>query len=246
MKLKPWIVAVATAVVVFGGIAVTAAFNLWRTESTKEPAKYATGEFAGQSDPGDIRGSYTFGDIESAFGVPAADLAKAFVLSDAEAATAAAFAVKSLEGRIEGVETDSVRWFVALVKGLPYTPEEGTLLPGPAISLLRAKGTLSPETLAAVEASRAQPDASHADPTTKESAAAATTASAEESTDRSIKGKTTFREILDWGVSKEALEKAIGGDMGAPGVAVRDYCTQKGIEFSTIRAELQTLIDEAE
>jgi len=31
MKLKPWMVAVATAVVIFGGIALTAAFNLWRT-----------------------------------------------------------------------------------------------------------------------------------------------------------------------------------------------------------------------
>jgi hypothetical protein len=240
MKLRPWMVAVATAVVIFGGIAATSAFNLWHTESTKEPAKYASGEFAGQSNPGDIRGSYTFGDIATAFGVPAADLAKAFVLSEAETANAAAFPVKSLEGRVEGVGTDSVRWFVALVKGLPYTPEEGTLLPGPAIGLLRQRGTLTEAALATVEASRAQADASQAETTTKEASAAT-----EESADRSIKGKTTFQEILDWGVSKEALEKALGVAMGAPAVAVRDYCTQKGIEFSTVRTELQKLVDAA-
>jgi len=49
MKLKSCIVAVIVVAVIFGGIAGSAALNLWRTTSNKQPAKIASGEFAGQN-----------------------------------------------------------------------------------------------------------------------------------------------------------------------------------------------------
>ena len=54
----------------------------WQTESTKEAAVFTSGEFAGQANPADIRGSYTFGDVEKNFGIPAALLAQAFGVVD--------------------------------------------------------------------------------------------------------------------------------------------------------------------
>ncbi|MGB8983706.1 MAG: hypothetical protein WCC12_17690, partial [Anaerolineales bacterium] len=52
-------------IIMFGGIAVSSALGWWQTESTKVPAAYTEGEFAGQANPADIRGSYTFGDISN-------------------------------------------------------------------------------------------------------------------------------------------------------------------------------------
>ncbi len=59
-------------VILFGGIAFTTAMGWWQTISSKEAATYTEGEFAGQSNPADIRGSYTFGDVEKNFGIPPA------------------------------------------------------------------------------------------------------------------------------------------------------------------------------
>jgi hypothetical protein len=124
------------------GIGGTIIFNLWQTTSSKVPATYTSGEFAGEFNPGDIRGSYSFGDIEEAFSVPVAGLAEAFGVEDSE--NPAALLCKGLEdmyGQVDNGEigTDSVRWFVALYTGLPYTPEEDTLLPFPALSVLQER-----------------------------------------------------------------------------------------------------------
>jgi hypothetical protein len=135
------IVPVVLAVFVIG-IGGTMIFNLWQTTSSKVPATYTEGEFAGEYNPADIRGSYSFGDIEEAFSVPVEALARAFAVADTE--DPAAFLCKSLEelyGEMDNGEigTDSVRWFVALFTGLPYTPEEDTLLPEAALPTLRGR-----------------------------------------------------------------------------------------------------------
>ena len=66
--------------ILFGGIFFSSLMGWWQTESTKEAATFTGGEFAGQANPADIRGSYTFGDVNKNFGVPLADLAVAFRL----------------------------------------------------------------------------------------------------------------------------------------------------------------------
>jgi pyruvate/2-oxoglutarate dehydrogenase complex dihydrolipoamide acyltransferase (E2) component len=273
------------------GIGGTMALNLWKTTATKEPAKFTSGELAGQSNPADIRGSYTFGDIAAAFPVPVDALAQAFGVKEGDPA---AFQCKQLETIYAGTEggeigTDSVRWFVALYAGLPYTPEDDSLLPAGALEVLAPR--LSPERLAEVKAKTvglaeaspaaatttvqvpaqapaapAAPKAPSAPaPTTQAQAPAAPTAPAsvaaaapaapaaapaatthtEETVVGEIKGKTTFGELTSWGVSKEAIEAALGMPMGKPGVSVRDYCIEKGVEFSTVRTALQTAVDAA-
>jgi hypothetical protein len=60
-----------------------------------------------------------------------------------------------------------------------------------------------------------------------------------------VKGNTTFGELLSWGVSKEAIEQALGLPIGKAGVTVRDYCIENGIEFSTVKDALQRAADQA-
>ena len=80
MTLNSKSLAVIILVVLFGGILFSTAMGWWQTTSTKVAANFTEGEFAGQANPADIRGSYTFGDVEKNFGVPASLLAEAFAI----------------------------------------------------------------------------------------------------------------------------------------------------------------------
>ncbi|NLI92027.1 MAG: hypothetical protein GX434_07390 [Peptococcaceae bacterium] len=150
MKMKPSILSLIIFLVIFGTVGVTAALDLWKTTNTKQPAQYQSGELAGQNNPADIRGSYTFADINKAFGIPIEDLGKAFGVKDSN--QYAAFQCKQLEtiyaplaAQGKEVGTGSVRLFVALYKGLPIALDDGTYLPKSAVEILLGKGSLSPE-----------------------------------------------------------------------------------------------------
>ncbi len=244
------IVPIVLAVFIIG-IGGTMIFNLWQTKSSKIPATYTSGEFAGEYNPADIRGSYSFGDIEEAFAVPVKALATAFAVADTE--NPAAFLCKSLEdiyGEVENGEvgTDSVRWFVALYTGLPYTPEQDTLLPSASISVLQER--LSEAELEAVRAktvSLSVPgEAAAGDQEVEQEAAESAVAQTHTETEAGeVKGKTTFGELLSWGVSRERIEQILGLPIGKAGVTVRDYCIENSIEFSTVKDALQTAADQA-
>lgn len=228
-------------VLLFGGIALSSAMGWWATESTKEPATFTEGEFAGLANPADIRGSYTFGDIANSFDVTPEILVQAFGVS---ADDPSAFAVKDLEAIYleSGYEigTNSVRMFVAFYTGLPFdlTAEE-TILPQTATDILLAKGSLTPEQVTYLEThtvTLSEPVPAAAEP------AAETTPVPEES-DYVVKGKTTFGDLILWGVSKETIETIIGADMPDPAMKVKDFATANGLDFETIKTTLQVEVD---
>ncbi len=269
MKLKIVPLAAVTLAAFTFGIAGASALGYWITESKKEPAKVASGEFAGQADPGDIRGSYSFGDVEKAFGVPAAVLAEAFGFTDRPAAEIKA---KDLEETYAGktgaleVGTDAVRFFTAAWIGMPYEPEPDTGLPTRAVELLEGRnlhpataalvrsrivgGEPSFGTLSAAPAQTASPaapasTAAPAAPTPAAPAAAPaatdthTTAAAAA---REVKGSTTFGDLTTWGLSRAQVKEALGGrEPGAATEKVRDFCTAAGVEFSTVKTKLQEM-----
>ena len=157
MKLKPQTTILSALVFVLVGIMLTMVTGLWQTESEKIPRKLTTAiaqsttngvsTTVAQStvyDPADIRGSYTFEEISKLYGVPLADLANAFGLSEAEAPE---LQVKTLESRYPDaaveIGTASVRLFVAYRMGLPYTPADDTWLPARAVSILTERGQMS-------------------------------------------------------------------------------------------------------
>ena len=254
MKLNSFAVAVSVIVLLFGGIVFTSAMNWWHTETTKVPAAYTEGEAAGQYNPADIRGSYTFGDVSDLFGVPLSDLQTAFrVPTDQDPA---AFQVKSLEGisadlPVE-VGTASVRMFVAFYKGLPFdlAASEETYLFPEAASILKAQNKMQPEQVAYLE--------SHLVPEVSETAAStqtpqesvpsgdvtATPAATEHTAPaKTITGQTTFQNLLDWGVTKEAIEGILGDKMPAPETIIKEYITSKGLEFSSAKTQFQAEVD---
>ena len=265
MKLSSRAIAAIVFVIIFGGILVTTAMGYWQTESTKVPATYKEGEFAGQANPADIRGSYSFEDVSKNFGIPLEDLAAAFRLDSPDPGS---IQLKTLEtiyadSNFE-IGTGSVRVFTALYKGLPYdlTAETNYLLPE-AVEILKAKATLSPEQIAFLDAHTLVPQA--VTPTLPAPAAVLTqpadaTPAAQITPTREAKateightptagqvtGQTSFQNLLDWGVATADIETALGEALPSNlQTLVKDWATSKGITFSELKTKLQTLVDAA-
>lgn len=263
MKLKSYHVALILLVCLLGGIGTAAALGLWSTTTGKVPGVYTEGEAAGKANPADIKGSYTFGDIEKAFGIPAAVLAQAFEIPVPE--KAASFAVKDLESiyadyAAAGTEigSGSVRYFVALYKGLPFELDEAIYLPSAAVQLLKADAPLSETEKNALDAVSIEttPDAAPSPPVlpaeNQPTAEPDVSADEKESTSSSeeeqknagtVKGSTTFNELIDWGLSPEAIGKVIGGPVPEGSVTVKSFSEEKGVEFSTYKTAFQDLLD---
>jgi len=238
MKLKSKHLVPMILVVFAAGIGGTMALNLWKTEGSKIPAKFSTGEHEGEYNPSDIRGSYTFSNISEIFKIPLEDLSKAFGLDGVE--NVAEFQCKELKELYpeppEGeIGTDSAKLFVALYTGLPHTPEETTRLPTPALSVLREK--LSETQLEEVK--KKIVNLSGLKPVSSKD-----TEEHSSDQDRAVRGKTTFAELQDWELTKEEIEQVLGIPMGKPGVTVRDHCIENEIEFSEVKTALQALVEE--
>jgi len=275
MKITPRFMAIILVVMLFGGIVLSTVLGYWTTKTTKEPLKFTEGEFAGEYNPADIRGSYTFGDVSTLFEIPIEDLAIAFRVTDKDVA---AVQLKTLEERFIhlGVDlgTSSVRLFTALYKGLPFdlAKEETYLLPE-ATALLKTIGHLSEDQIAYLDSHTVLEEAVLATPETvvatqtQEQIIQNTPQVSPESTLRvgsgtpqggsktpdadhtpeayAIVGKTTFQNLLDWGVKQEDIEKAIGTAMPNANLLIKDWATAQGSPFSTLKTQLQDLVDAA-
>ena len=62
-------------------------------------------------------------------------------------------------------------------------------------------------------------------------------------TDKTVTGKTTFQELIDWGVPKEAIQQVIGDELPTLSTVIKDYVTQKGMSFSEVKSALQKEVD---
>jgi hypothetical protein len=238
--------AVILLVMLLGGIAFSSVMGWWVTESTRQPATFTEGEFAGQANPADIRGSYTFGDIAKSFDVTPELLAKAFGITAGEPAV---FAVKDLEAinLDSGYEigTASARLFVAYYTGLPFdTTGQEIYLPQSATDILLANGNLTPEQIAYLEKYTVTVGAPipGAEPATKSTPIPAEISSAT-SEEYTVKGKTTFGELISWGVPQGIIEGLIGTAMSDPAITVKDFASANGLTFETLKPALQAEVD---
>ena len=246
MTLTSKPLAAIVLVMLFGGILFSSAMGWWVTESTKQPVTFTEGEFAGQSNPADIRGSYTFGDIAQSFDVTPELLAQAFGITEGDPA---AFAVKELEAIYlnSGYEigTASVRLFVAYYSGLPFdTAGQEIYMPQSATDILLAKGNLSPEQIAYLEKYTVIVGESvPAEEPAVETTPVPTEAPSTTSEDYAVKGKTTFGELVSWGVPQDVIEGLINAPMPDPAMALKDYASANGLDFETLKPALQAEVD---
>jgi hypothetical protein len=256
MKITAKWLAGITFIVIFGGIGITTLLGWWQTESTKVPEKYVEVEYAEEYNPADIRGSYSFGDVSRIFEIPLEDLKVAFALPFDDIS---GLGLNQLEGLFEeaannGMEigTSSVQLFTAYYKGLPFDAMD-EYLPAPALDILLANTTLSDEQMAYLETHLVDievlgnpentEDQINEEESTSEGSEPTSNASAEEehseTEDYTVKGNTTFREVMDWGVPQETIETIIGGSMPNALFTIKDFCLENGLSFGEIKESIQ-------
>ena len=240
MKINQNILVIVIIIVMFGTIFGTSVLGIYQTTNTKIPLKYSSGEFAGQYNPDDIRGSYSFLEISQLFSIPLDDLGNAFALQDKN--KFATFLCKDLESIYTAskeigkeVGTNSVSLFVALYKGLQIDLNNTTFLPNSAEDILLKTGKLTNEqkeflSLHLIEPEKVENNSSKV-PVTSENPSF-------------IKGKTTFKEVLAIGVKKEDIEILLKTNIQDTTQVIKDFCTEKGLAFEEIKTGIQKLIDE--
>jgi len=239
MRLNTKLIGFMFSGIVFAGIVIANLSGLWITESEKKPTLIKEGEFAGMSNPDDIRGSYSFDDISKSFDVEPLIIAEAFGLVTDEPED---FKCNMLEeyyaNMLDGVElgTDSIKQFVAIYTGLPYDGE--AVLPSTAIEVLEREGKWTAdmqETYEGMVIDMTQLGACR-------QALVEVDSQANNELDMEIKGQTTLAEVIDWGLSQQEIEDVLGFKVENTNINIKDLCEEKGLSFSQIKAELNTLL----
>lgn len=239
MKIKMQTMAILVLVIFFGGIAITIALDVWTTTTDKIPVQFTEGEFEGEYNPEDIRGSYTFDDVAKIFDIEITDLFKAFGISEQTDATQ--IKTKDLEV-IYSEETveignESVKVFVALYKNLPVVLDE-VYLPKQAVDILLAVNKeLTQEQITYLNDHQLVLDTAVNEIVIGHEE--------EESEDevQLVNGTTTFQMILDQGIDQWQIEEVLGQTMPVTNRLVKDFCEEEGLSFTLIKDELNELLE---
>ncbi|NCB01382.1 MAG: hypothetical protein EOM67_04340 [Spirochaetia bacterium] len=245
MKISAKYVALLLIVIILGGVLVLMLSGLWITEGKKVPTKITTGAYSGMANPGDIRGSYTLLDIETNFSIPSETIASAFQL-DTSIKDAQAYKAKDIEemyfnsGLTEGdIGTDSVKYFVSLYLGIPYAPEEDTILPSTAVNLLNSLEKITQHEYAALsEKSYTVNNSSMGTDQNKAIQQSSLTAST-----YTIKGNTTFFDLIEWGLTQEEIEEVLTFPLLVKSSTIKDVAEKEGIEFSILKNAFQNILN---
>jgi len=262
MKIHSKTLGTIIAIVIFGGILGASAMGLWKTESVRNPnsvqRNQSVGEAASEDTvtagdyyPADIRGNHRFGEISEMFNIPLEILAQAFALpADIDPATFKNQDFESIYPQFEGeqeIGNGSMKWFVALYTGLPFEledEEEDTYLLQPAVDILKIHADLTAEQIAYLDTYTIEIEIEQAEINTAEDNADNDEEETELKQDgMNVAGKTTFADLLDWGMSVEKIETIIGGDLPNHLMLVYDYCAENGLPFGQIKAKLQVEVD---
>ncbi|MBN2859732.1 MAG: hypothetical protein JXK93_05675 [Sphaerochaetaceae bacterium] len=239
--------AVLMIVTLLAGVIILRITGLWVTESQKTPQKIVVGDNVELSDPADIRGSYTFADIEQHFEIPALLLAQAFTLDVLEK-DPNLYTAKNVDEHFEATEgltgdigTDAVRTFVALFLHIPYVSEEDTILPSTAVDILIREAQIDGEVAARLLETSYQVPSKEAIPSS--SAAAEPSAITQSKETYLIQGKTTFADLIDQGLTVAQIEQVLNVSIGDVDQKVKEFAEERNNEFSEFKTPLQNLID---
>ena len=240
IPLNQLTIGIITFVLMFGGIALAINLYVWKTSSNRQPARFTKGEFIGEYNPADIRGSYTLGNTSEYFNIPLEDLAMAFDIPLEYAYNLRHGDLEEIYHELDDRGTEigngSVKLFVSFYTGLPYEMEEDTYLLEPAVDILMALGTLSEEQVLYIQNHKIyKSDYQELD-------FSLLLKPASEGEKKVVQGNTTFRDVIEWGVPQSEIETIIEGPLPNLSTRIQSYALDKGISFGKIKASLQQII----
>jgi hypothetical protein len=213
MRIKPIIYGFLVLSVFFGSILAFQAAGVWSVSG-----KITSGGdqvLPSADDVNTIKGWMTLEQISTVYNVPLADLLAHFELP---ADTAPISAIKDLETELFSV-TNLRTWLLDLQSPAQTAPVvEGTIVPTEPV-------VESSPTQAVVAETPAPSATEHIAP------------------DKTVTGKTTFQELLDWGVPRDAIKKIIGGDLPDPSTVIKDHISALGGDFASVKSTLQAEVE---
>ncbi len=141
MKVKPQIVIAIVLVILAAGVGYAAFSGAWATNSSNGNG---TGDGDGTGEGNGIRGSSTFAQISSEYGIPEEDMLDAFGITDQDTDTVTPGSLTDIYPDQE-IGTGSVRLFVAFYLGEEYDLTGDANLLEQGVQMLVDKGTLTIE-----------------------------------------------------------------------------------------------------
>ncbi len=246
MKINNKTIVISIVVILFCGIFISDSLGLWKTESSKIPVKINEGEFEGEYNPEDIRGSYSFRDIENTFGVEPEVLARAFNLDGENPGDIKAKDLETVYDYFEGdmeIGTGSIKLFVSLYTGLPYSGME--YLPSTAVEVLKEEGKWSDDLEALTKNYIIDVGDNPSDIETSTDTGDNEDSSTDADHDEiiAVMGKTTFGNLISWGVEKEKIEEILGFEIENENMLIRDACETNGLNFSEVKCIINELLE---
>lgn len=141
MKVKPQIVIAIVLVILAAGVGYAALSGAWATNSSNGNG---SGDGNGSGQNQGIRGSSTFTEISSQYGIAEEELMSAFGVSGEDAGTVTPGSLTEIYPDAE-IGTGSVRLFVALYLGEEYDLTGDANLLESGVQMLLERGTLTIE-----------------------------------------------------------------------------------------------------
>lgn len=248
MKNSQLIIAIICILVVFLGIFAADQLGLWSTTSSGDSLlKSGDNNEATLASIEELRGSTTFGEIESNFNVPADLLAKAYNFEVENPSTLQAMDVSEAYAYLgEDVEmgTGSVRMFLYMFTGASLEAlEEYENIPNTAVEVLKAEGLWTAELEAEVGGYVIAIDRG---PITGDELYALTGEEHEEESEGALEvnGNTTIQNMLDAGLTIEQIEAELGLTVENNNMKFKDLCNEAGVEFTAAKNNLLALLAE--
>jgi hypothetical protein len=216
MRVKPILFGVVVVIVFMSVVVISQAAGYWPTSGKVT----TSGELVNPSadDVETIKGWMTLNQISESYAVPLIEILQKFSLPDD---TSGETAIKDLES--ETFEVTILReWLVSRMNGevpamaTPVSTEQSSQI---AVSPTQ-EATISIPLQPTVDITE-----THIAP------------------EKTITGKTTFQELIDWGLGIKVIESVIGSPFPGGEIIIKDYVTGLGMEFSPVKTTLQEALD---
>jgi hypothetical protein len=216
MRVKPILFGVVVVIVFMSVVVISQAAGYWSTSGKVT----TSGELVNPSadDVETIKGWMTLNQISESYAVPLIEILQKFSLPDD---TSGETAIKDLES--ETFEVTILReWLVSRMNGevpamaTPVSTEQSSQI---AVSPTQeATISIPPQPTVDITETHIAPE-------------------------KTITGKTTFQELIDWGLGIKVIESVIGSPFPGGEIIIKDYVTGLGMEFSPVKTTLQEALD---
>jgi hypothetical protein len=215
--------------------------------SEPDPLRYREGPFEGMPIPADIKGSYTLAQTADLYNIPLLVISEAFMVPLELLAYVRNGDLKNLYSSLISLDKElgngSVTMFVSMYNGIPFEAHEPTWLLESGVTILKKSGKLTTEDFRYIDAHTVylseivpvdwagfQYEEKNYDSTTDSGTLA-------------INAKTTFRQVLEAGISAEQVMEILGTtELPDPDELIRSYCVLNKLQFSFVKEELLRLL----